>query len=118
MSERRPDRIPEWAQRERTRDLLWLQENLHIFFPAACLGFEEAGRGAIVTDTTTLVTHAEGVSHPFFYMTLEGIEEQNWNDTSRMVKAYDPTWELVTVLLKQGRESAYRIGVPGAKKGK
>lgn len=116
MSERNPQRIPEWAQRERASDLFWIQENLHLFFPAAQQGFQEVGRGALVTDTTTLVKHPGGESHPYFYMSLSGVEEQQWGDVMRMVKAYDPTWELVTVLLKQGRESVYRIGVPSAKK--
>jgi len=66
----------------------------------------------------TLVSHPAGESHPFFYLPLVGIEQQKWGDVIRMVKAYDPTWELVTVLLKTGRESAYRIGVPSARKSK
>lgn len=118
MDERRPNSIPDWAQRERANDLFWIQENLHLFFPAAQQGFEEVGRGAVVTDTTTLVKHPEGESHPFFYVSLAGVQEQQWGDVIRLVRNYDPGWELVTVLLKQGRESAYRIGVPSARRSK
>jgi hypothetical protein len=116
MSERDPKRMPDWAKRERASDLAWLAENMHVFFPAAKHGFEEAGRGAIVADTTTLVEHEGGASNPFAYMPVGEIEEQRWKDVIRMVRAYDPAWELVAVLLKKGRESAYRIGLPGEKK--
>lgn len=103
-------RIPPWAERERGRDLAWIQENWHIFWPAAAKGFEESGRGAIVSDTTTLVKHGRGESNPFAYLPASEIEQQKWSDVIRMVEAYDPSWELVCVLLKQGRESAYRVG--------
>ena len=116
MVERNPREIPQWAQRERTQDLAWVGENLHIFWPAARQGFEEFGRGALVSDTTTLVKHSGGESHPFVYLPSSEIEEHEWQDIIRMVKAYDPSWEFVAVLLKQGRESAYRIGVPSARK--
>lgn len=116
MPTERPNAIPDWAKRERASDLTWIQENLHVFFPAAQSEFGKLGRGAIVTDVTTLVSHPAGESHPFFYLPLVGIEEQKWGDAIRMVNAYDPTWELVTVLLKRGRESAYRVGVPALKK--
>ena len=116
MPTERPNQIPEWAKRERNEDLRWIQENLYVFFPAALSEFEKVGRGAIVTDITTLVSHSEGESHPFFYLPLQGIEEQKWGDVIRMVRGYDPTWELVTVLIKQGRESSYRIGIPAMKK--
>ena len=118
MPNESPNLIPDWAKRERVSDISWIQENLHVFFPAAIQNFNEVGRGAIVTDVTTLVSHQAGQSHPFFYLPLVGIEEQRWGDVTRMVKAYDPSWELVTVLLKRGRESAYRIGVPSARKAK
>ena len=89
---------------------------MHIFCPAAAKGFEESGRGAIVSDTTTLVKHEGGESNPFAYLPASEIEQQEWNDVIRMVKAYEPDWEFVCVLLKQGRESAYRVGVPSEKK--
>lgn len=108
--------IPEWAQRERAQDLEWISENLHLFWPAAAQGLAESGRGAIVSDTTTLVKHKNGASHPYFYLPQQEIEQQSWRDVIRMVRTYDPSWELVAVLLKRGRESAYRIGVPSQRK--
>ncbi len=116
MSERDPKRIPDWAKRERGRDLAWIAENVHIFFPAARRGFEESGRGAIVTDTTTLVKHERGESNPFAYVPAEELAKSEWVDAIRMVREYDPSWEFVAVLLKKGRESTYRIGVPAQKK--
>ncbi len=109
-------RIPPWAERERGRDLAWIQENLHIFWPAATKGFETSGRGAIVSDTTTLIKHEGGESNPFAYLPASEIERHRWSDVIRMVKAYEPDWEFVCVLLKQDRESAYRVGVPQQKK--
>jgi len=41
MVERTPNQIPDWAKRERTNDLVWIQDNLHIFLPAASAGFEQ-----------------------------------------------------------------------------
>ena len=111
--------IPLWAERERAGDLHWIQENLHIFFPAAKQWYETLGRGAIVTDITgSPVKHEGGEGHPFTYLALSAIEEHRWGDVIRMVKAYDPGWEFVAVLLKENRESAYRIGVPSAKPGR
>lgn len=109
--------IPEWARKERESDLAWIGENLHVFLPAAQQGFRDSGRGALVIDTTTLVRHEQGMSHPFFFLAEKAIEEkESLVDALRMVRAYDPSWELVTVLLKpQDRESTYRIGVPDLK---
>jgi hypothetical protein len=116
MGREESKRIPPWAERERGRDIAWIQENLHIFWPAASKGFEESGRGAIVTDTTTLVRHGGEESNPFAYIPAEQIYAREWLDAIRMVREYDPSWELVTVLLKEGRESAYRIAVPSQKR--
>mgnify|MGYP001258251378 CR=1 FL=1 len=104
------NQIPSWAERERFDDLYWIGENLHIFWPVAHHGFEELGRGAIVVDTSSRPT---GVGHPFGYFPRESVEEYGDQDTLRMIREYDPTWELVTVLLKpRDRSSTYRIGVP------
>lgn len=101
--------VPPWAQRERGADLAWIQENLHVLWPVARRAYDEAGRGAVVVDTTSRPT---GAGHPFGYFSRETIEEYGNRDTLRMVLAYDPTWEMVTVLLKvRGRSSSYRIGV-------
>ncbi len=122
MHEQGPQSIPEWASQERTQDLAWIQENLHIFFPAARQGFQDVGRGAIVSDTTVLVQHQAGESHPFAYLPLNVFEahkkEGVWDDVVRMVSGYEPEWELVCVLLKNGRESAYCIGLPQLKEEK
>ncbi len=55
------------------------------------------------------------------YMIEEDIEKSEKSpDALRMVRAYNPTWEVVIVLLehqgKEVRESTYRIGVPSARK--
>jgi hypothetical protein len=109
MSERNESRFPEWAEQERAGDLAWIGENLHIFWPAAQLGYETVGRGAIVVDTTLRPT---GGGHPFGYLDQVAIEQGMPEDTQRLVREYDPSWEFVTALLKsQDRISSYRLGV-------
>lgn len=117
MSPESRHQIPEWAWKERESDLAWIQENLHVFLPAAQEGFQASGRGAVVIDATTIVRHEAGMSHPFLYLPEKALEEkETLVDALRMVRAYDPAWELVTVLLKpRDRESTYRIGVPSLK---
>ena len=44
--------IPGWAQRERQAALDWIRENLDVFWTTATAALEDAGRGAIVVDTT------------------------------------------------------------------
>lgn len=110
MPEGEPRYIPEWAQRERSQDLAWIRENLHIFWPVAQAAYAELGRGAIMVDTTVQPT---GKGHPFGYLPQVQIEELGGEDEIRMVSAYDPGWELVTIMLKElERVSSYRVGLP------
>ena len=68
-------------------------------------------------NTLAVVEHPGGTGNPMYYLTEKVIEEsERYPDALRMVRAYDPTWEFVSVLLKQGRESTYRVGVPHAKR--
>jgi len=109
MTERERGRFPAWAERERARDLAWIRENLHVFWPVAQRAYDELGRGAIVVDTTSRPT---GEGHPFGYLPQEKVEETGDEDAEPMVREYDTTWEMVTVLLKpQDRVSVYRVGV-------
>lgn len=102
------ENIPEWARRERQADLDWIDENLAVFWTAATLEFEDAGRGAIVVDTT--IQPLPDAGNPFGYFSQEQVEELANEDTKRMVKEYDPTHDFVLVLLKSGdRTSTYRI---------
>ncbi len=109
MTERLERRFPDWAEQERAGDLAWIHENVHIFWPAAQLGYETVGRGAIVVDITSRPT---GAGHPFGYLDQAAIEQRLPDDTQRLVREYDPSWEFVTALLKsQDRISSYRLGV-------
>lgn len=111
MRERDKRRFHAWAERERAGDLAWTKENLCVFWPAAQQGYEQFGRGAIVIDTTQRPT---GEGHPFGYYSQELVEQTDDEDAKRMVREYDPAWELVTVLLKSDdRASIYRVGVFG-----
>ena len=50
--------------------------------------------------------------HPFGYFPQAKVEQTDDEDAQRMVRAYDPTWEMVAVLLKtHNRVSVYRVGV-------
>lgn len=106
------ERIPEWAERERTRDLAWIRENLEVLWSAAERGYQALGKGVLVVDTLTVVREGERAGNPLFYVPQGAAEDQAWGEVRRMLTEYDPSWELVTVLLKKQRESAYRIGVP------
>jgi hypothetical protein len=113
MPERAGRQFPSWAERERASDLIWISENLHVFWPAAQQGYAERGRGAIVVDATQRPT---GEGHPFDYFPRALVGETGDEDTRRMVQEYDPSWEIVTVLLKtRDRTSVYRVGVLGRK---
>jgi hypothetical protein len=113
----RPERneggLPDWAQRERQRDLAWVSENLYIFMPMAKEAFGELGRGAIVVDTTIAVRPAGKGSggNPFGYFPQATFETGDDEDIKRMVRAYDPAQELVIMLIKsENRVSMYRVG--------
>lgn len=103
--------LPTWAERERTEDLTWIGENLQGFWGAARSGYEASGRGALVVDTDVRPT---GVCHPFGYVLQEQIRQLGAKDEIRMIAAYEPSWELVIILLKpRDRMSSYRVGIPG-----
>lgn len=115
MTERGENPIPGWAEQERSSDLVWLRENLHIFWPAAQLGYQSVGRGAIVVDTTVRPT---GAGHPFGYMDQAAIEQNGDEDTKRLVREYTPNEEFVATLLKaEERISSYRLRVVASQKG-
>lgn len=115
-SDSRRRRIPAWAQRERTDDMIWIAENLHVFWPAAREQYHERGRGAIVVDTTQQ-PHANA-GHPFGYITQTDVEETDDVDVKRMVEEYDPENEIVVVLMKDGgKQSTYRTMVSGLASG-
>ena len=100
--------IPDWARKDRWRDLEWITENLHIFWPAATDAYVELGRGAIVVDTTQ--QPIPGLGHPFGYFTQVQIEQKDDEDAKRMVREYDPDGEFVLMMLKpKDRTSIYRV---------
>lgn len=109
MTERAKRLFPSRAQTKRALDLAWISDSAHVSWSVAQRGLEEHGRGAIVVDTTQRPT-AE--SDPFGYFPQAVVEQTGDEDTQRMVTEYDPSWEMVTVLLKaHDRISTYRVGV-------
>jgi hypothetical protein len=94
--------------------LAWLQENLPEFWSAAQKGFEMFGRGALAVDTTVQPVPDKG--NPMWYLPQDLLPEIPFcgEHEIRMVAQYDPTWEFVSILLKEReRVSSYRVGVPG-----
>lgn len=92
--------------------MAWIRENLHVFWPVVEEAYAELGRGAIVVDTTRQPEEESG--HPFGYFPREALEQYEDEDINRMLAEYDPSWEMVTVLLKEKeRISMYRIGALG-----
>lgn len=68
----------------------------------------QKGRGAIVVDTVTQPPDAPG--HPFGYVLQTSIEQDEDEDTKRLVREYDPYQEFVIKLLKpENRTSTYRV---------
>src|SRR5512143_120394 len=97
--------MPDWARRERLADFAWLADNLQVLWPAAQHGHKAQGRGAVVIDTTAT---PDGDGHPFYFMPEATFERLEHADALRMVRRYDPTAELVVMLLKTGeRDSTY-----------
>ncbi len=117
----RPNPIPDWAKRERASDLFWMQEHLKVFWGLASEGFQESGRGLLVVDLQSSVEDEGTLAHPVFYFSQSLFQAGFWTleeETVRLVNEYDPSWEFVTMLLKPGRESAYRVGIPSLQKPK
>jgi hypothetical protein len=103
--------IPNWASRERKSDLGWIRENFGGFWAAASAAYTETGRGLIVVDTTQ--QPVAGAGHPFGYFPQEAIEQNDDEDTKRLVNEYDTEREFVVMLLKANdRTSTYRVGLP------
>ena len=100
--------IPAWARQERRRDLVWIDENVEDVWLVAITAYEASGRGAIVVDTTT--RPAPDAGHPFCYLSQEQLKQDGDEDIRRMLLQYNPSRELVLLLLKpEYRTSTYRI---------
>ena len=109
--------IPDWARKERVSDWAWIAENMYVLWPATQKAYQERGKGALMIDTRVVGKHEKGEGNPMYYLTEDALEQsEQYPDALRMVRAYDPTWEMIAVLMKQGRESTYRVGVPHAKR--
>ncbi len=99
---------PSWARTERLADMVWITDNLHILWPAAFHEFRAQGRGVIVVDTTSRPRPDAG--HPFGYYGVQHVAKSGNADALRMANEYEPTTEVVIMLLKrENRASTYRV---------
>lgn len=102
---------PEEIAAERRQDLEWIGEHLLLLQVIAQTGFLDWGRGAVGIDKVTKIEEYPG--HPFNYLPEQIVYEFLDNHTHKMVKEYDPAWEMVTILFKEDAKlSSYRLGVP------
>ncbi len=96
---------------------------MYLFDPLARDGFASLGRGAIVVNLAELIfrkNYEEG--HPFNYRSLSHLADwfdtEEFTQTSQPVRVqemlfeYDPSMEMVVVLVKDLRGSAYRMLLP------
>ena len=98
---------PDWAEQDRQKDMAFIQENADIFQLASANAFFDAGRGAVVVETTIM---DKDEWHPIAYYSEKAVELDFDEDTQRMVREYEPMEEFVIVLLKpKERTSTYRI---------
>lgn len=100
---------------EKAKELAWLKDNLPAFWATAYGGYEEAGRGAIVIDTT-----GEGLSEdtPFYYVPQADFASQEDEVSQQMaglITEYDPDRQLVAVFIRPGEEeyefSMFQVGI-------
>jgi len=99
---------------ERAREIAWLQEHLDAFWELACEGFQESGRGVLVVDTRQVVEQEGTKSHPLMFVPQANLNDSPWTqekEITRMVGEYEPSWELIAVLLKKDSGRVYRLGV-------
>lgn len=101
--------LPDWAAAERGQDLAWIQENLAVLWPAAQVGYQLVGRGAVVVDAQ-IRPNGEGIR--FGYLNLGALEQSGHALTRHLVRTYEPRAEFVTMLLKtERRVSSYCLRV-------
>jgi hypothetical protein len=98
---------PAWADEDRELDMALIQENVEMLQIASASSFIEAGRCAIVVETSIM---EEDGWHTFAYYPQEVVELDFDDDKQRMVQEYEPFKEFVIVFLKpENRTSTYRI---------
>jgi hypothetical protein len=62
----------------------------------------------------TPTTTPTDAGHLFGYVSEVQIRQLGATDEIRMMAAYDPSWEMIIILLKpKDRMSSYRVGIPG-----
>ncbi|MCG3209296.1 MAG: hypothetical protein FOGNACKC_02917 [Anaerolineae bacterium] len=101
--------LPDWAAAERGQDLAWIRENLAVLWPAAQVGYQLVGRGAVVVDAQ-LRPNGEGLR--FGYLDQAALAQSGHALTRHLVRIYEPRAEFVTMLLKSERRvSSYCLRV-------
>jgi hypothetical protein len=105
MSEREPDAVPDWAEKERADELAWLKEshNLALLWATAQTGYSQSGRGAVVIEDREPLAEMR-------YYGQELQDELEDEAAQRLVEAYYPERELV-VIFGGGEPRCYRVEV-------
>ncbi len=92
-------------------DLTWLEKHLATrFWPAARVGYELTGRGAVVIDTSS--EKVAGEDGLFGYFSQAIIDRDAGEVAQRLTEAYNPYTQFVAIFLKpENREHCYRLAV-------
>jgi hypothetical protein len=98
-----------------TPDESFMEEYGHVLWPAAKIGFEQSGRGALMVDTTVhKQAQAPDSANPFIrfgYMCFESVKNLDDQNLTLQVLTYDPRTEFVAVLVRPDATTSYLVGV-------
>ncbi len=102
------------AAQGKARDQAFVHEHIEALWTAAQEGYTRLGRGALVVDTLLYGERADEEHNPhleFAYMPQGKVETLEDERLRERVRVYDPTQELVVVLVRPGRQMLYRVSV-------
>ncbi len=111
MKETQPEQSP-GEENKNQAELVWLEENLTIFWPAAHFGYEQQGRGAIIIDASSVPLGDDTQFHYAEQAIIEAGEDEASHRLAQLVSEYDPERQFLTAIIKPNMEvSTYQIGV-------
>jgi hypothetical protein len=103
--------VPDVTMRETIDDLAWIEEHLLLFRAVVLDHYLLCGTGAVVADITPQ-TRPE-FCNPMWYLPAEELESLDEPEVEALLRAYDPTREVVVVLLKHdNQQRSYRVLLP------
>ena len=98
-------------EKEMFDDLIWVEQNLPVFWSFACAGHASFGRGAVVIDAKS---EPVGEDTTFVYIDQEFLQNGRnklGKHLFQLVLEYDPSRQIVIVFLKPLNVMSYQIEV-------